>query len=217
MRLIPSRRRETRRRQVHPRALPLEIGPLSTILGGSGMTRPLVPVRCLPRRQTASARPGELPRDDASVNQPDPGASSPFHGRERLGPRGDRMLVPIAAALGLGIAWLDSRPGYDATGVTAVLLFSGPCARGGFGPTAVAVGRAGRGVDAALRDRWAGRRGLASRPCRHAHRGGHRLRARAPRRLTPPRRRPARVRARGPRTVPGAAARSAGCRAPGAG
>jgi len=34
------------------------------------------------------------------------------------------MLVPLATLTGLGIAWLDSRPGYDATGVTVVLLLS---------------------------------------------------------------------------------------------
>ena len=31
---------------------------------------------------------------------------------------------PIAAVTGLGIGWLDSRPGNDATGVTVVLLLS---------------------------------------------------------------------------------------------
>lgn len=30
--------------------------------------------------------------------------------------------------MGLGIAWLDSRPGYDATGVTVVLLLAGALA-----------------------------------------------------------------------------------------
>lgn len=38
------------------------------------------------------------------------------------------MLVPIATVLGLGIAWLDSGPGNDATGVTVVLLLSGALA-----------------------------------------------------------------------------------------
>ena len=41
---------------------------------------------------------------------------------------GDLILVPVAAVLGLGIAWLDSRPGNDATGVTVVLLLSGALA-----------------------------------------------------------------------------------------
>ena len=41
---------------------------------------------------------------------------------------GDLILVPIAAVLGLGIGWLDSRPGNDATGLTVVLLLSGALA-----------------------------------------------------------------------------------------
>jgi len=40
----------------------------------------------------------------------------------------DRLLMPVAAVLGLGVAWLDSRPGNDATGVTVVLLLSGALA-----------------------------------------------------------------------------------------
>jgi hypothetical protein len=42
--------------------------------------------------------------------------------------KGDLMLVPVAAALGLSVAWLDSQPGNDATGVTVVLLLSGALA-----------------------------------------------------------------------------------------
>ena len=40
----------------------------------------------------------------------------------------DRLLVPVAIVLGLGVAWLDSRPGNDATGVTVVLLLTGALA-----------------------------------------------------------------------------------------
>jgi hypothetical protein len=35
--------------------------------------------------------------------------------RERLG-------IALGVVLGLGLAWIDSRPGFDATGITAVLL-----------------------------------------------------------------------------------------------
>ncbi len=58
------------------------------------------------------------------MNQPDPVAASPQHTRRGLAPRDELLLATIAAVTGLGIAWLDSRPGNDATGVTVVLLLS---------------------------------------------------------------------------------------------
>jgi len=42
--------------------------------------------------------------------------------------RADLTLVPIALILGLGVAWMDSRPGFDATGITVVLLLTGALA-----------------------------------------------------------------------------------------
>ncbi len=48
--------------------------------------------------------------------------------RRGVGPRDELLLMPIATVMGLGIAWLDSRPGYDATGMTVVLLLLGALA-----------------------------------------------------------------------------------------
>ena len=67
-------------------------------------------------------------RDDGRVNQPGPAPASDASAPRALGPRDDRLLTPIATFMGLGIAWLDSRPGYDATGVTVVLLLLGAMA-----------------------------------------------------------------------------------------
>lgn len=63
--------------------------------------------------------------EDGPVNQPDPVASAT---RRALGWRDDRLLTPIATFMGLGIAVLDSQPGYDATGLTVGLLLLGAMA-----------------------------------------------------------------------------------------
>ena len=46
----------------------------------------------------------------------------------RGGRPAERTLVPMALLLGLGVAWMDSRPGFDATGITVVLLLTGTLA-----------------------------------------------------------------------------------------
>ena len=66
--------------------------------------------------------------EDGDVNHPGPVPASDARTSRVLGPRDDRLLTPIATFMGLGIAWLDSRPGYDATGVTVGLLLLGAMA-----------------------------------------------------------------------------------------
>lgn len=66
--------------------------------------------------------------DDGLVSQPEPAGRRDATPRRGLGPRDELVLTSIATFMGLGIAWLDSRPGNDATGVTVVLLLLGAMA-----------------------------------------------------------------------------------------
>ena len=66
--------------------------------------------------------------DDDPVSHPEPAMMPGSTSRRGRASPDELLLMPVATVTGLAIALLDSRPGYDATGVTVVLLLLGAAA-----------------------------------------------------------------------------------------